>query len=474
MKQDNSRNRAFRILSCLIFIISCVIAIIVFRLHFPPSLGGKYCVDVECSYAKSIESGIITDWHSSLFCWEGHVFRNMLQTFGLQLSGIDIISIFCFIGHIVSIILFTYFVWKTTRHGYRFALCIIPPFLAFIYLSLYTNAALDYFFSVMLYVSIFLLVLINKAKTKTAKLALLILFFICIVHLLNYRKNAFFTVTALLYFLAIQSDILIFKGSRIRTLIISLVGTLLLYIGINIEIKRIIPINQEHPVLPMMMSDIINTATLTNEPLPNDFPVIPWRNKVMGWKLGAYGGYATSDLNNFQESLEIAAADGNLDSYLAERASFASAIKSTYIQYWKKHPKEMAISRCYQTLQFFTAPSTFSIVRNYLLKIYPSLKGKLINENYYKTKLSHLYTLLIPVLFILFTNKHPQERNDFFCQFTEICCWASLSYMISFLCVTPTFDTRYWTFAFSSSFMIYPYIGIFLSKSIKTILIRNS
>ncbi len=214
-------------------------------------------VDVQWVYLPCFRGEVaITDWHSSLFMYEGRILTNLLGIAGVENPSFRALRIFWIVSEII--IFLSIYIWIKKLSMYNMLFSLLFPLYALAMLIFRQMAYFQYMFSIDLYFIALLLVAITSplffSRIRKGKTNDLIIFLIssCIfLHLLSFRKNAILLIP----FLVTYSVMMRYPQLPTRKLIYSFFVTSLL-LPFFYATNHLLPARHTHPAIPMVVSDL--------------------------------------------------------------------------------------------------------------------------------------------------------------------------------------------------------------------------
>lgn len=369
MKQSNELNLFSLAVSLLFFAISLLYIFSTKQIDFS-------FLNDRTAYAYCIDSEIVTNWHSVLFIKEHILLKQFCDFLGVPVQGKEVLQITYFSLLIFICIVLSLILYKLSSKNCIFFLSFVPFFIAIYAINSYVSLTLDFYYIALEIAVIALTYLLYKTKTKLYKTGVLLLLVILIIHMGSYRKNSIFSISVIVFYLLpfvfpISKKI----SSTLRILISSLVALAASFAGNSLLETATSSVN-DYPLIPFLLSDISAVSTLTNEPLPQDFPVIYWRGIIPPTicnKVGVAGSKCELCNTVIQTQMKH-------PHYVTERIKFYESIKSKHIEIFYQHPKDFIMGRIIIITQFYTGGWIPTPLKQFVEHCYPHLA--LLNSNW--------------------------------------------------------------------------------------------
>lgn len=400
----------------------------------------RIAVDAQWVYLPCFRGDVaITDWHSSLFMYEGRILTYLLDIAGVENPSFRALRIFWIASE--TVIFLSIYIWikKLSTYNILFSLLFILYALAMLIFR--QMAYFQYMFSIDLYFIALLLLAITSPlffsrirKDKTNDLVIL-LFSSCIfLHLLNFRKNAILLIP----FLVTYSIMMRYPQLPTRKLIYSFVITFLL-LPFLYATNHLLPARHTHPAIPMVVSDLKISAILRGEEDANRLNL-----KRIGLRYKPHEE-TICPLSGVPGTFD---ALGKYDAQAAEEQW--ESLTSYYFESIKKHPKTMMIAKLIQIVQFCSDWYVPVGLRNLLHHHYGTCPpNSPLWESRFSTKETRItyerivvYILTSIALLFSIRSWHRDGRS-LPLVISLATGGAAIIYFLSFLPVTPTPDFRY-------------------------------
>lgn len=420
-----SRNNRF----WLLFVICCLfIAVALFsRLlpHMPDSQGGGMGCDAVKTYTTCIESGHVTNWHSSLFMYECIALNHVAALVcGREFSGTGIL----------------WGVWISTTWMMVAAICLLaytmlkksswwvvalPCCIAFVFKCVGDLApvGLDYYFTCILWCLFAAMCAHFQSGKARFRLFCLVFIFIILLHLVSYRRNFALSVPFVLGWLFYTTNW--FREMKWKKQFAVCMAVTFALVSFSMTwVDVLFPVEKRHPLRPMMESDIRIAAVLRGEQDPYRLRgLMQSEGKPEERCISAY--WVAPPESMWKESLAI------------------------YVDEWKRNPETMSAAAIIQRIQFYSGGYSFPFLKDAVESRFPAVRR---NENAWNTiaptvqsPLKRLFWLcMAPICAVLgFVCWRREIVSPEICAAVIIAGSLSTLYSLSYLVVTPTPDARY-------------------------------
>ncbi len=394
-------------------------------LYFSPRGDGSNMThDAYCTYARIIESGNVTNWHSSLFMYEGVLLRRFFALFGVVFSGVAIIKIMAIMCTAIAVVAVSYIAHAVSRNIFVYALGVFLTYYIYWDNGCCRAWGLDQFFVLLILPLIACILALHKVSGKQKKMWLVVVCVILLWHCCDFRKNALLTVPLVLY--AMLSAFYKFRVITIwkKMAIVGGCGAIFAFILMPM-IDTFFPVQKKHPIEPMMLSDLYIAHILEGE---GDVFFEKYIKK-----------------NKYDEAKNTITAYW----YTLESGRSYSELKELYVQSWKERPLLMFNAKSMQICQFYCGGKIPILVRNITERIYPDVRSNPSAwRNGFFIGVKNLVLRWVTFVLILVTSivavKNLKLNKDvmFNKAYVYIILFA-LIYAASYIVVTPTPDNRY-------------------------------
>ena len=408
----------------------CLVLGWILSAYIPTPSGDGMSADSITTYSLIIENENVTNWHSSLFMHECIALKHITYWLtGQLLSGTAVLFgawVIMTTMMVIAIITLGYSLIRSNLWWFIALPCCI--ILSFIHVRYLYPIGLDYYFTCILWCLLAAMVVHFRASSHTSRIVCTCIIIFFLFHLVSYRKNSIlfipFVLGWLLYMTCWFRKICITKKLTVW-ISVSLIFTLISYSGVDI----LLPVTKQHPITPMMESDVRIAAILRGE---QD----AFRREGI---LQSTGSITEDCISAYWI-------------YLPEKSW--DKILTMYINEWKEHPETMIAASIIQRIQFYSGGHNLPFLRKWVESRYPVVKK---NENTWKiitplyspqSYVPHLKGLLMmctaPISIVLASLL--LHRKTIAPEASSTCIIAgslSFLYAISYLIVTPTSDARY-------------------------------
>lgn len=400
----------------------------------------QIAVDVQWVYLPCFRGEVaITDWHSSLFMYEGRILTNLLGIAGVENPSFRALRIFWIVSE--TVIFLSIYIWIKKLSMYNMLFSLLFPLYALAMLIFRQMAYFQYMFSIDLYFIALLLVAITSplffSRIRRSKTNDLIIFLIssCIfLHLLSFRKNAILLIP----FLVTYSVMMRYPQLPTRKLIYSFFVTSLL-LPFFYATNHLLPARHTHPAIPMVVSDLKISAILRGEEDVNRRIL-----KRIGLRYKPHEE-TICPLSGVPGTFD---ALGKYDALTAKEQW--ESLKSYYFESIKKHPKTMMIAKLIQIVQFCSDWYVPMGLRNLLHHHYGTCPpNSPLWESRFSTKetritYERIVVYLLTLIALLFSIRSwHRDGRSLPLVISLATGGAAIIYFLSFLPVTPTPDFRY-------------------------------
>lgn len=420
-----NRSNRFRLLFviCSIFIVVALF----WRLlpHMPDSQGVGMSRDAVKTYATCIESGHVTNWHSSLFMYECIALKHVAAlVFGREFSGTGIlwgVWIATTIVMAAAICLLAYTMLKKGSWWSVALPCCIA--VSFKYVGDLSPVGLDYYFVCLLWCLFAAMFMHFQAGQAMFRVFYLVLIFVLLLHLVSYRKNFALSVPFVLGWLFYTMNW--FRELKWKKKFAVWLTLTFAFISFSmIWVDTLLPVKKQHPITPMMESDVRIAAVLRGE---RDLYRLNGFRKSEGKPeetcISAY--WFRLPESRWKEALDV------------------------YVDEWKQNTETMCAAAIIQRIQFYSGGHSFPFLKDAVESRFPAVRR---NENAWKTiaptvqsPLKRLFWLcMAPICVVLgFVCWWREIVSPEICAAVIIAGSLSTLYSLSYLLVTPTSDARY-------------------------------
>lgn len=308
------------------------------------------------TYIGNITDGYVTNWHSSLFIYEGVAIKNVLQVLGVAADGE--IAFLCMYYACVALILFCMLHWLHIMmcHHWGYVFVVGGYIYATIILYRGTYGSLDFFFIAML--ALYASVMLELRNRKKHRFIAFTLFFLILLHVVAFRKNSILVVPLLLW--ASCSYFALFPSIKKRLIIVA-ISSVILY-----GLSSCLPVSAKvHPAYPMLSSDMKIADILLGKEnsQTNPYYTVDSSPPVMSSTIRAhYPEYSGVLWRGYFGDVPGLSEE--------EYADFISCYKG----YWQKNIEAMIYSLALQRIQFFNRGAVPDFVQPFIESKFPKLK----------------------------------------------------------------------------------------------------
>lgn len=392
-----------------------------------PGGGGELMSpDAVCAYSRGIESEIVSNWHSSLFIYECIALKKAAAfLLGCDLSGIEVLRLawhgFSLLMLISMLCLEIKLVRQSWIWGLAFPCCIC--------VSLNLTLAdlpvgLDYFFVCLLWLLLATLVeYFSSVSIEKRRVWLIVILFV-VIHLVSYRKNAAILVPVLAA--CLLYSVPIFKILSWPKKLTAWLGCVVLFIIVAFTwVDVLFPVKREHPLIPMMESDVRIASILRGE--QDVF-------RKSGF-FASVGHPAEKGLVAYWFISQVAE---------TRWAEFVGL----YIREWQTHPDTMMASALIQRAQFYCGGENWNVLKKIVEARYPIVKENplawsvVVSLTPPRRRAFWIGLSLISTVVCIVLYRKRKIRLPIF-----VVCASSgviaIVYSCSYLLVVPTPDSRY-------------------------------
>lgn len=419
-------NKEFLLRAVAILLFLCVFGTFFVRFIPSPSGEGMTC-DATTTYAKIIETEMVTNWHSSLFMYEGIVLKWVLQHFvGGSVSGVNVLYAFFWLFSILMCSSMVILLLRLLSES-RMWILFIPAFSALACYGMRSiSIGLDYYFLSLLWCEIIMILLHYYTRggwkrTVYACLILLILF-----HLTAYRKNALLFVPVVIGYLMWTSAYVVRFVKYQKILIWGALVVIFSLLSMKL-LDSVLPVQKRYPLSPMMESDVRIASILRGE------ESVLWQMNLVRQK---YRAEAEGVLSACWITIEPG----------VEWEHF----KDVYIEEWRKNYDTMITACIIQRVKFYLGDYGISWIRGEVENRYPAVKKnnkawKNLCPCWGKKYIAERVVLALTplVVWMACMLRRRNKMASYACSFVVVSGVLSIIYACSFGVVTPTPDSRY-------------------------------
>lgn len=391
----------------------------------PDSQGRGMTYDAVTSYTTCIESGHVTNWHSSLLMYECIALKHVAAlVFGREFSGTGILWGVWIATTIVMAVAICLLAYTMLKKGSWWAIA-LPCCIAvsFKYVGDLSPVGLDYYFTCLLWCLFAVMFMHFQAGQTMFRGFYLVLIFLLLLHLVSYRKNFALSVPFVLGWLFYTMNW--FREMKWKKQFAVCMAVTFALVSFSMTwVDVLFPVEKRHPLRPMMESDIRIAAVLRGEQDPYRLRgLMQSEGKPEERCISAY--WVAPPESMWKESLAI------------------------YVNEWKRNPETMSAAAIIQRIQFYSGGHSFPFLKDAVESRFPAVRR---NENAWNTiaptvqsPLKRLFWLcMAPICVVLgFVCWRREIVSPEICAAVIIAGSLSTLYSLSYLVVTPTPDARY-------------------------------
>ncbi len=445
-------NKEFLLRAVAILLFLCVFG--TFFVRFIPSPTGEgMTYDATTIYAKIIETEMVTNWHSSLFMYEGIVLKWVLRHFvGVSVSGVNVLYAFFWLFSILICSSMVILLLRLLSES-RMWILFIPAFSALsCYGMRHIAIGLDYYFLSFLWCEIIVILLHYHTKVEWKKTVYACLMLLVLFHLVSYRRNAILYVPVVMGYLMWTSSYVshFLKWHKILIWGVSVVLFSLLSIKF---VDYVLPVYEKHPLIPMMESDVRIASILRGE-------------ESVLWQMNLVGQKGRADAEGVMCAYWVGMRPGVEWDYF----------KDVYIEEWRKNYDTMVAACIIQRVHFYLGDYGRSWIRSVIENRYPAVKNNnkawnnLFPGMWGKRFIANRIVLALTPLVVWMACMLRRRKlvTSYAGLFVIVSGLLSIIYASSFCIVTPTPNARYLTpsimLSLLSMFVLLVAMGIEMTK----------
>lgn len=422
MNPSKMNKRFILSLTCVI----CTLALLVYIGLMPGADGSNMTEDTRSTYSVSIETHHVTNWHSSLFMYEGIAVKCIFALLGIKLSGVEVIRIMGICATFLSLSSIAYVLSLFNGSTKKYLCCYTLAMFIIFANDSYSLWGLDQFFTHVSITLIAVIVALYSTNSDKLKICLSILILILLWNCCAFRKNSILSAP-----LVISAIVLAFPKYRNWSYkkLIAAVGVLSMVFAIIFMplVDVLFPVQQTKPITPMLISDVRIAAILEGE-----------ENKL----------FETNLIDS-----KWGDTDYTITAYwhLLRDKSLYPKLEKLYIQYWKEKPVTMMVAKGLQIFQFYYGGVIHHKLHKVVESSYPAVKNNphawknVFSCNYTLSKIRWCTFILLAVTAVISYKqlKCTSISGSLFDFIYVIVAAYCLLYACSFIVVTPTPDIRY-------------------------------
>lgn len=389
--------------------------------------------DAVITYNRQIEEKMpVNDWHCPLYMYEGKWVRQAVECLtGETCSGVAVQRGFMVLADALMLVNLAYWLALMMRRDTRMGWMALPmSFFTFV-AHCGLGVSLDYFFTVLLFSSISLSIILFRTEKRMVKGLLTLLLLLVLFHLVNYRRNAALMLPVIFYMVAVGWGC---SAAWWKKAAVAVVLMLPFYMVSVRMVPWVLPVQKMTPMAPMVESDLRIAAVLENkqDAVRAYLHTVPFKVYAHEYKdsITAYWAGAEQDLEHWP------------------------AVWQHYLNAWKTNTGNMLMARFLQLSQFYWSGATPAPVEWLADALYPEMRSNerrwIVLESVDMKQL-HLRILRLMVtlgtvwlflryLWLWLVRRAPLRAEQFACMFIT---GLASAYSISYVVVTPTSDFRY-------------------------------
>ena len=376
-------------------------------------------------YLPSIETNQVSNWYSSLFMYECIGLKKLgSYVFDREFSGMSILY-GVWIGMTImmfgSIIVLVY---SAGMRGYWWLFALpLCVFLSFSRVEDLFPINLDYNFVCLIWCLIAAMFTFSSSATRKWRLGNVVLLLLLLMHLIAYRRNFAVAVPFIMGWLFYMSDWFIQRRMWHKFAIWGMGTVALIFFSLT-WVETVFLVQKEHPLSPMMESDMRIAAILRGDVNPT----------VREGYQELKGELAESSISAYWYKIQ----EDNWEMF-----------RNLYVKEWKDHPETMCAAGIIQRIQFFSGGHSCQFLKRAVETIYPAVrendKAWEIVAPTVSSFRERLFGLLMApigiVMGVIFMKRNLVVPE--ICSLVIITGSISTLYATSYLIVVPTSDARY-------------------------------
>ena len=435
MNQNSRFCRAIWILSFFSFLVPYLLLV-----------GADYYLcqpDVYCVYLPTFSGETpITDWHSSLFMYEGRTLTNVLSSLGISKPDFRAIRIMCLLSQITIFISLYALIRRLISHSFIY-LCLFPlmgvTFLLFRHLTYCRFLfSIDLVFTAALLLSVTLPLFFNRnGQYRQKDIVIWILLIFSVIHLIHCRKNAILCMPFLFIYIASMVLPAPFGRRFVKIFFLACICLPFLYL-----INFVLPARHTYPAIPMIVSDVKIASILRDE-----------NEKVRSLLLEKTGLTYEDGINNFNTIGPLYFSRGCKMGYSKEATDAQwRELKDYYVETIREQPASIFFARAVQVVQFYTNGYVPFWIRHIVHRCFPGCSPYSpqwdwkpdVPYNRLGTTPERLIVYILTALAVYLSWRRIRCKGlSLPLSLSLITGTMALMYIFSFLPVTPTPNFRY-------------------------------
>ena len=346
-------------------IILLVIVIWVLFLVFGLPLfdGTNLSNDAIYGYAQDIDSEIVTDWHSSLFGYEGIALKRMARFFDIHLCGKACITVMASIIVTLMMLAVSYLTYVGCKKSLW---CVLLPICVFVVTRI--NEAqfewrLDHFFVYLLFCLVAGIVALYRIRRKWWKTGVTLCVLLVLWHCCAFRKNSIIMAPVVMGAVCYSYEkFRQFSYKKVVGFILLLTCSFAAVVGPLMNF--IMPAVKTYPITPMLVSDV-RIAHILNGTQDSflDNSCVVGRSLMRDNLIGAHWHF----MHGNEETCLLCNITKKKNVY------HCSNPWPLFLEGWKTIPKEMLVAKLIQVVQFYRIDKVVLPLEFIIEKAYPCI-----------------------------------------------------------------------------------------------------
>lgn len=389
--------------------------------------------DAVITYADQINGNHpVSDWHSSLYMYEGRVVHSFLEAItGQEVDGYLPQRFLMWVADILMLVNLSYWLALMLQRSPRMWWMALPLGVCMMQLHLILGVSLDFFFSTALFSAISLSILIYRSNKKWVLVLSCIAMVLLLGHMVEYRRNAALLLPIFVYLVTAR-----FMPSfriPVKASVAAVFTLALYYVATHFIALCGLPVEDKPSLTPMVESDLRIAAILDGK-------------REEEWtRLRAVG------LNVYDHEYR-----DSITAYWsgAEHPKDWDSVQEYYIAAWKNNTGNMLMARALQFSQFMWSGGTPWVVEKTADAMYPQMtnnpqRWKVLADTDVKSLFVRIFRLALTLgtivmccryVWLWLVRRRALSPEQYLMM---IITGAATSYSLSYIVVTPTADLRY-------------------------------
>ena len=435
---DNQVSRIRRILLC--FFTVTLLSVFIFGPSgdmYVDADGNKHVPgffnDAVITYADQINgTKPVSDWHSSLYMYEGRVVHSFLEAItGQEVDGYLPQRFLMWVADILMLVNLSYWLALMLQRSLRMWWMALPLGLCMMQLHLILGVSLDFFFTTALFSAISLSILLYRSNKKWVLVLSCVAMVLLLGHMVEYRRNAALLLPIFVYLVTAR----FMPSFRIplKASVAAVFTLLLYYVATHFIALCGLPIVDKPSLTPLVESDL-RIAAISEDKREEE------------WERLRSVGLMVSD-HEYRDSI-TAYWSG------AEHPEDWDSVWEYYVAAWKNNTGNMLMARALQFSQFMWSGGTPWVVEKTADAMYPQMQNnpqrwKVLVDTDVKSLFVRLFRLALTLGTIVMCCRYVWlwlvRRRVFSPEqyLMMIITGAATAYSLSYIVVTPTADLRY-------------------------------